>query len=111
MKLHINPNKVSLKLLKKKIDIYNQLKSPLINNIKYYITNKNDEIEKELYKGNQWNNEIYNIIIDNINKKNLQHFLNIGSHIGTIALPISLHINKVTCIEAYPPTYKKLCNN
>ena len=40
-----------------------------------------------------------------------QHFLNVGSHIGSICLPISLHINNTTAIEAYPKTYKHLCEN
>ena len=31
--------------------------------------------------------------------------VNVGSHIGTIALPISKYIKKVTAIEAFPPTY------
>jgi len=35
----------------------------------------------------------------------------VGSHIGSVCLPVSLHIDKVTAIEAYPATYKHLCEN
>ncbi len=85
--------------------------SPIINNIKYYIKNENDHIQKYLLEGKQWNSEIIEIIKNYINKYNLQHFVNIGSHIGTVSLPISLYINNVTAIEAYPPTYNYLCEN
>jgi len=85
--------------------------SPIINGIKYVIYNKQDYIENVLLNGHQWNEEILTIIKLYILKKNLCHFLNIGSHIGTISLPVSLHINKVTAIEAYPDTYKHLCEN
>ena len=46
-----------------------------------------------------------------IYRKKLNHFLNVDSPIGSISLPISLYINKVTAIKAYPPTYKYLCEN
>lgn len=85
--------------------------SPIINGIKYLIYNKQDYIENVLLNGHQWNEEILTIIKLYILKKNLFHFLNVGSHIGSISLPISLHINKVTAIEAYPDTYKHLCEN
>jgi FkbM family methyltransferase len=85
--------------------------SPKINNICYFIHNKNDVIEKILINKKQWNDEIFTLIKKYIIKKKLKHFLNIGSHIGTICLPISLLIENVTAIEAYPPTYKKLCEN
>ena len=88
-----------------------ELISPDINGIKYIIYNKNDHIQNILYNGKQSNLEIINILKIYIIKYNLKHFLNVGSHIGTICLPISLHINNVTAIEAYPKTYKHLCEN
>ena len=92
-------------------DIKYMLISPEINNIKYILNNINDCIQAELYNGKQWNNEIIDILKFYINDKNLSHFLNVGSHIGTVSLPISLFINKVSAIEAYPETYYHLCNN
>tara|TARA_Y100000816_G_C26046580_1_gene548452 strand:- start:128 stop:868 length:741 start_codon:yes stop_codon:yes gene_type:complete len=85
--------------------------SPVINDIRYKISNKDDYIQSTLLKGIQWNSDIINIIKQYISSKKLSHFLNIGCHIGTISLPISLHINKVTSIEAYPETYKYLQEN
>tara|TARA_Y100000590_G_scaffold50382_1_gene53130 strand:- start:2456 stop:3196 length:741 start_codon:yes stop_codon:yes gene_type:complete len=84
----------------------NKINTVTINNIKYLIKNKNDIIEGTLLKGNQWNNDIVLLIGYWIKKYNLQHFVNIGSHIGTVALPISKYIKKVTAIEAFPPTYE-----
>lgn len=46
-----------------------------------------------------------------IRDRNLKHFLNVGSHVGTVALPISKHISRVTAIEAYPKTYASLVRN
>ena len=77
-----------------------------VNNIKYLIKNKNDIIQGTLLKGNQWNNGIVLLIGYCIKKFNLKHFVNIGSHIGTVALPISKYIKKVTAIEPFPPTYE-----
>lgn len=82
-----------------------------INGIKYYIYNPNDAIQKYLLNDKQWNEEIYNCIINLIKNNNLKHFLNVGCHIGTIALPVSKHIEKVSCIEAYPKTYNHLQDN
>ena len=88
-----------------------------VNNIEYIIKNKNDLIQSTLLKGNQWNNNIVLLIGHLVKKYNLKHFVNIGSHIGTVALPISKYIERVTAIEAFPPTYKhflehtKLNNN
>ncbi len=84
----------------------NKINTVTINDIKYLIKNKHDIIEGTLLKGNQWNNDIVLLIGYWIKKYNLQHFVNIGSHIGTVALPISKYITKVTAIEAFPPTYK-----
>jgi FkbM family methyltransferase len=85
--------------------------SPIVYGIKYNIYNNNDCIQKELLSGSQWNEATFNTIKSYIYSKNLSHFLNIGCHIGSICLPISLCIKKVTAIEAYPPTYNQLCEN
>ena len=82
-----------------------------INGIKYFIKNKNDIIQKTLLNRIQWNNHILLLIAQFLKKYKLKHFLNIGCHIGTIALPISKYIDKVTAIEAYPPTYEHLNEN
>ena len=79
-----------------------------INEIKYIIKNENDLIQKSLINNIQWNNNILFIIGQLIKKFNLKHFLNIGCHIGTVALPISKYIEKVTAIEAYPLTFEHL---
>ena len=79
-----------------------------INEIKYIIKNENDLIQKSLVNNIQWNNSILFIIGQLIKKFNLKHFLNIGCHIGTVALPLSKYIKKVTAIEAYPMTFKHL---
>jgi len=83
----------------------------IINGIKYIIRNKEDIIENCLHKGIQWNNDIVLLIGLCIKKYRLKHFVNIGCHIGTIALPISKYIKKVSAIEAYPPTFKYLQEN
>jgi FkbM family methyltransferase len=85
--------------------------SPTVSGIRYVIHNKNDCIQKTLLNGNQWNENIITIIKNYILEKKLSHFLNIGSHIGSVCLPISLYIKKVTAIEDYPDTYKHLCQN
>ena len=79
-----------------------------INEIKYVIKNENDLIQKFLLNNKQWNNNILLIIGQFIKKYNLKHFLNIGCHIGTVALPLSKYIEKVTAIEAYPMTFNHL---
>jgi FkbM family methyltransferase len=85
--------------------------SPKISGIKYIIHNKNDCIQNKLLNGTQWNDDIVDIIKHYISKNRFTHFLNIGSHIGSVCLPISLCIDKVTAIEAYPRTYTHLCEN
>lgn len=85
--------------------------SSVINGIRYKINNKKDNIQSLLLQGKQWNSDIIDIIKQYISSKKLSHFLNVGSHIGTVSLPISLYINKVTSIEAYPETYKYLLEN
>ena len=86
----------------------NSFKTVNINEIKYVIKNDNDLIQKFLLNNRQWNNNILNIIGQLIKRFNLKHFLNIGCHIGTVALPLSKYIEKVTAIEAYPITFKHL---
>ena len=86
----------------------NPYKTVNINEIKYVIKNDNDLIQKFLLNNRQWNNNILNIIGQLIKRFNLKHFLNIGCHIGTVALPLSKYIEKVTAIEAYPMTFKHL---
>ena len=82
-----------------------------VNNIKYLIKNKKDLIQGTLTNGYQWNNDIVLLIGHCVKKFNLKHFVNIGSHIGTVALPISRYIKKVTAIEPYPPTYEHFLEN
>ena len=79
-----------------------------INEIKYIIKNENDLIQKSLLNNIQWNNNLLFLIGSLIKKFNLKHFLNIGCHIGTVALPISKYVEKVTAIEAYPLTFEHL---
>tara|TARA_B100001029_G_scaffold116777_1_gene96798 strand:+ start:676 stop:1422 length:747 start_codon:yes stop_codon:yes gene_type:complete len=83
----------------------------VVNEIKYLIKNKNDLIQKVLLQNKQWNNYVTLLICQFIKKFNLKHFLNLGCHIGTVALPVSKYINKVTAIEAFPPTYHHLLEN
>lgn len=85
--------------------------SPLVSGIKYVIHNKDDCIQQTLLNGKQGNEEIINIIKQYISVKKLRHFLNVGSHIGSVCLPVSLYIEKVTAIEAYQETYKHLHEN
>jgi FkbM family methyltransferase len=85
--------------------------SPTVSDIKYIIHNENDAIQNTLLNGYQWNEEIVRILKTYISGKKLSHFLNVGSHIGSVSLPVSLSIQKVSAIEAYPPTYNHLCEN
>tara|TARA_A100001011_G_scaffold357206_1_gene401875 strand:- start:761 stop:1501 length:741 start_codon:yes stop_codon:yes gene_type:complete len=89
----------------------NPYKTVKINEIKYIIKNENDLIQKFLLNNRQWNNSILITIGELIKRFNLKHFLNIGCHIGTVALPLSKYIEKVTAIEAYPVTFKHLEEN
>jgi FkbM family methyltransferase len=82
-----------------------------VNGIKYHITNKNDTIQTEILENRQWDNHVVEWAKDYISKKNCKHILNIGSHIGIVCLPLSKCIEKITAIEAYPPTFKYLCSN
>lgn len=82
-----------------------------VDGISYIITNPNDIIQKTLVNNQQWNSVIIEIIKEFIVKYNLKHFLNIGSHIGTVSLPVSKNIKKVTAIEAYYSTFCHLQDN
>ena len=64
----------------------------VVNNVKYLIKNSKDIIENTLVKGNQWDNDILVLIGLLIKKYDLKHLVNVGSHIGTVALPISKYI-------------------
>ena len=46
-----------------------------INGIRYEIRNKNDSIQSQLLNNNQWNEEIFRIILTYIKEKKLKHFL------------------------------------
>jgi FkbM family methyltransferase len=85
--------------------------SPLISGVKYIIHNKDDVIQSTLLHGNQWNEPVVKLIKFYVQNKKLSHLLNVGSHIGSVCLPISLHIHKVTAIEAYPDTFLHLNEN
>ena len=82
-----------------------------INGIIYNIYNPNDTIENCCLNSWQWANDTYEKTKNVIREKKLTHLLNVGAHIGTLAIPLSLEIKKVTAIEPYPPTYKKLVKN
>ena len=82
-----------------------------VNNIKYIITNKHDTIQNTLFNGHQWSDETIRVVKKFITEFKLTHFVNIGSHIGTVCIPISKHIKKVTAIEAYPSNYSHLVQN
>jgi len=85
--------------------------SPSINGIKYMINNKDDSIQSFLVNGRQWNEDIVTIIKSYVEEKNLKHLLNVGCHIGSVCLPVSLVIDNVSAIEAYPETYNHLLEN
>jgi len=85
--------------------------SPLINNIKYNIINENDTIQKTLLQGVQWNKWAYKTIKSLQKKHNLKNFLNVGSHVGCVSLPLANYFETVTCIEPFPPTYNLLTSN
>ena len=81
-------------------------KTAIVNNVKYLIKNNKDIIENTLLKGNQWNNDVLLLLGLLIKKYKLKHLVNVGSHIGTVALPISKYIEKVTAFEPFPPTFR-----
>lgn len=91
-------------------EIFNKY-SVSVNNIQYIINNRHDTIQNTLCNGIQWSHETIEVLKKFIKEKSLTHFVNIGCHIGTVCMPVSKHIKKVTAIEAYPPTYSHLVKN
>lgn len=79
-----------------------------INDIRYIIKNESDLIQRHLLAGHQWNKHIVQLIKELIIKAKLTHFVNVGSHIGTVSLPISKVITKVTAVEPFPPSFEHL---
>ena len=86
-------------------------KTQLINGISYHITNPDDIIQKNLIEGKQWNNWAYKTCNKLQKQYGLKHLVNIGSHIGTVALPLSFVFEKVSCVEPFPITFNHLCKN
>jgi len=82
-----------------------------IHRTKYSITNPADLIQRTLVNKMQWNSQIVDLIETLVNSQLLNHFVNVGAHIGTVCMPVSNYVEKVTAIEAYPPTYKQLVDN
>jgi FkbM family methyltransferase len=82
-----------------------------INGFKYTITNQNDLIQRVLMNKQQWNSEVVTLLEALINSRLLTHFVNVGAHIGTVCIPTSRLVEKVTAIEAYPPTFDELQKN
>ena len=82
-----------------------------VNGLRYRITNPNDVIQRKIVKGTQWNRKALDYIMDLQGKHSLKHLVNIGSHIGTLALPLSRVYERVTCYEPFPPTHQHLLVN
>ena len=82
-----------------------------VNGFKYKITNQNDLIQRYLIQKQQWNSEAVTLLEALINSRLLTHFVNVGAHIGTVCIPTSRLVEKVTAIEAYPPTFDQLQEN
>lgn len=82
-----------------------------VNGFKYNVTNPNDCIQSWLVHRRQWNNECVTMLEAFINSRLLTHFVNVGAHIGTVCIPTSRLVEKVTAIEAYPPTFHQLQEN
>lgn len=82
-----------------------------VNGFKYKVTNSNDCIQTWLVNRRQWNNECVTMLEAFINSRLLTHFVNVGAHIGTVCIPTSRLVEKVTAIEAYPPTFHQLQEN
>ena len=87
------------------------LRSPLVNNISYVICNPEDTIQKTLLEGQQWNNWCFKTVKKLQETYQLKNLLNIGSHVGSVSLPLSFYFESVKCIEPFPPTYSLLEEN
>jgi len=85
--------------------------SKSVNGVVYSIRNPNDVIEKTLLNGHQWNRSMFQFLLTVIKDSDVKHIVNVGSHIGSIALPISYHLESVTAYEANPKTFDHLCHN
>lgn len=83
----------------------------LVEDVKYYIRDKKDIIEGHLLSGRVWSQKLINQSIEYIETFKLKHLLNVGAHIGTIAIPLSSKIEKVTAVEAHPTTFSYLVEN
>ena len=83
----------------------------VVNNVQYMIKNKDDLIQKTLLHGQQWNDHIISILKDLITQRKLTHFVNVGAHIGTVSIPVSKVVSKVTAVEPYPPSFEHLNAN
>ena len=82
-----------------------------VNDHFYYITNPNDTIQKYLYYGVQWNSAMIGVLQDIIQIKGLKHLVNVGAHIGTICIPLSKSISKISAVEPFFRTYIHLVDN
>jgi FkbM family methyltransferase len=87
------------------------MRTNTVNGILFEINNPQDVIQRKLVKGTQWNRWCFELIIELQATHNLKHLVNAGSHIGTLALPLSRVFERVTCVEPYPPTYEHLLRN
>ena len=87
------------------------MRTNTVNGVLFEITNPQDIIQRKLVKGTQWNRWCFDVIVELQHKHNLKHLVNAGSHIGTLALPLSRVFERVTCVEPYPPTHKHLLRN
>lgn len=87
------------------------MRTNTVNGILFEITNPQDVIQRKLVKGTQWNRWCYELVLELQATHNLKHLVNAGSHIGTLALPLSRVFERVTCVEPYPPTHEHLLHN
>ena len=102
--------KSSVKIAKTHVCKYS-MRTNTVNGILFEITNPQDVIQRKLVKGTQWNRWCYELVLELQATHNLKHLVNAGSHIGTLALPLSRVFERVTCVEPYPPTHKHLLQN
>ena len=82
-----------------------------VNGLRFKITNPTDVIQRKLVKGTQWNRWCVDTVTQLQKQHGLKHMVNAGSHIGTVALPLSRVFEHVTCFEPYPPSFKHLEEN
>ena len=87
------------------------MRTNTVNGYTFEITNPSDVIQRKLVKGTQWNKWCFETVQGLQKTYNLKHLVNAGSHIGTLAIPLSAVFERVTCVEPYPPTFKHLERN